>query len=50
MDVADEYRHLLCIYKKAEDLLHSLGIETGEGIDTTASTSSGTPGVTFSTE
>ena len=36
MDVADEYRHLLCVYKKAEDLLHSLGIETGEGIDTAA--------------
>ena len=23
-------------YKRAEDLIHSLGIETGEGIDTTA--------------
>lgn len=36
MDAVDEYRHLLDVYKKAEDLLHSLGIETGEGIDTTA--------------
>lgn len=36
MDVADDHKHLLLVYKKAEDLLHSLGIETGEGIDTTA--------------
>lgn len=32
----ERHGHLLCAYKKAEDLLHSLGIETGEGIDTTA--------------
>lgn len=36
MDVADEHKRLLRAYKKAEDLLHPLGIETGEGIDTTA--------------
>ena len=36
MDFADEHKRLLGAYKKAEDLLHSLGIETGEGIDTTA--------------
>lgn len=36
MGSADEYGRLLAAYKKAEDLLHSLGIETGEGIDTTA--------------
>ena len=36
MDVADDHNRLLCAYKRAEDLLHSLGIETGEGIDTTA--------------
>ena len=36
MASADEYGRLLAAYKKAEDLLHSLGIETGEGIDTTA--------------
>ena len=36
MDVQDEHKRLLSAYKRAEDALHSLGIETGEGIDTTA--------------
>lgn len=36
MDAADEHHRLLVAYKKAEDLLHSLGIETGDGIDTSA--------------
>ncbi len=36
MDVSDRHKELLCVYKRAEDLIHSLGIETGEGIDTTA--------------
>lgn len=36
MDVSDRHKELLCVYKRAEDLIHSLGIETGEGIDTTS--------------
>lgn len=36
MDVENEHKRLLSAYRRAEDVLHSLGIETGEGIDTTA--------------
>ena len=34
MDASEEYRGLLSLYKKAEDLLHSLGLDTS--IDTSA--------------
>ena len=36
MDASGQYRRLLLAYKKAEDTIHSLGIETDEGIDTAA--------------
>ena len=34
MDASEEYRELLSLYKRAEDLLHSLGVDTS--IDTSA--------------